>query len=96
MKCNDAHNGRTNDTCCCCFLPAATSMFVPKECQAGSGVTNAASPETSPIFQAVRTFITGGQGKLPLTANWTVEQPTCSPACQFGTCIKVRVGGVSG
>lgn len=66
-----------------------TKTLVPTECQTNSTVTKGISPDSSPIYQAVRAFITGGKGQLPLTSNWSVEAATCSPACTYGTCIKV-------
>lgn len=68
-----------------------TKTLVPKECQAGSSITNQASPSSSPIFKAVQAFIAGANGSLPLTSAWDVKPTPCEPACQSGTCVKVGV-----
>lgn len=65
-------------------------MLIPKECQANSSITNQATPESSPIFKAVRAFIRGSNGSLPLTADWSIKPTPCEPACSKGTCVKVR------
>lgn len=76
------------------LLPPGTRTpgLIPRECQANSTITRAVTPDSSPIYQAVRAFITGGRGQLPLTSNWTIEAATCTPDCKYGTCIKVREG----
>lgn len=78
-------------SCCVSVLlpTAGTKTLVPKECQAGSSIANQVSPDSSPIFKAVRAFITGANGSLPLTSQWDVKPQACQPACQRGTCVKV-------
>ena len=73
------------------YTKTGTKTLIPKECQASSNITNVVSPDSSPIFQAVRAFITGDKGSLPLTAEWKVDRTPCEPACKSGTCVKVRM-----
>ncbi|WIA31087.1 hypothetical protein OEZ86_001114 [Tetradesmus obliquus] len=72
-----------------CSSAPLGSLLPPKECQPGSGISNAASPADSPIYQAVRAYQAGQKGALPLAQNWSaLEGSSCEPACQFGTCVK--------
>uniref|UniRef100_A0A383V938 EGF-like domain-containing protein n=1 Tax=Tetradesmus obliquus TaxID=3088 RepID=A0A383V938_TETOB len=72
-----------------CSSAPLGSLLPPKECQPGSGISNAASPADSPIYQAVRAYQAGQKGALPLAQKWSaLEGSSCEPACQFGTCVK--------
>jgi hypothetical protein len=49
------------------------------------------SPADSPIYQAVRAYQAGQRGALPLHRAWSaLEASSCDPACQYGTCVKVK------
>ncbi len=66
-------------------------MLPPPECVANATASQA-SPASSPIYQALRTYQAGGRGQLARNrAELTPEPPApaCSPACQWGICGKV-------
>jgi hypothetical protein len=87
-------------TCVCTCRPLccppvlnqpAARVLVPKECQLSSGVTNQASPTTSPVYQAVRDYQAGKKGALPMNGAALPTPAPCSPSCAYGTCVKVMV-----
>lgn len=79
----------TLDPCTAVSCPAAAVM-PPLECQAGTGIQQTVMPDANPLWQAVKAFQAGEAGALPLSTEWSgQENSTCTPACKYGTCIKV-------
>jgi hypothetical protein len=77
--------------CCVMSCPAA-AVLPPLECQPGKGIQQAVTPDINPLWLAVKAFQAGEAGALPLSTEWSAqEQSTCTPACKYGTCVKVRL-----
>lgn len=72
------------------MCPAAAVM-PPLECQAGEGIQQTVTPDTNPLWQAVKAFQAGETGALPLSTEWSAQEnsQTCTPECKYGTCLKV-------
>lgn len=72
-----------------CTDGPGTRVMVPVECQPTSPLPSIASPATSPVYQAVRSYQRGGKSTLPRTAT-PPPQPQPCRGCAMGTCIKGR------